>query len=147
MQDRPFRRCSRCLFLLGRSPPIICSSICGGGTVRGGFPEIPSESLVLFGERDSIYSRPLSRRSWPADGSCKGKYVKVEFYPYLRGLDGAGLDGASKQVRLVRAGDKPASERKDLQIEWPEGRDQRDYVRRSSRKSRIRPPRTRTKPK
>ena len=61
---------------------------------------------------------------------CEGKYIKVEFYPYLRGLDGAGLDGASKQVRLVRAGDKPASERKDSQIEWPEGRDQRDYVRR-----------------
>jgi hypothetical protein len=96
-----------------------------------GFPENPSERVVLFGEWDSIYSRTFEQalHGQPRD-SCRGKHIKVEFYPYLRGLDGAGLDGASKQVRLVRAGDKPASERKDSQIEWPEGRDQRDYVRR-----------------
>ena len=96
-----------------------------------GFPENPSERVVLFGEWDSIYSRTFEHAlHGQPTGGCKGKYIKVEFYPYLRGLDGAGLDGASKQVRLVRAGDKPASERKDSQIEWPEGRDQRDYVRR-----------------
>jgi|GEM_PF-2296912 len=96
-----------------------------------GFPENPSERVVLFGEWDSIYSRTFEHAlHGQPTGGCKGKYIKVEFYPYLRGLDGAGLDGAPKQVRLVRAGDKPASERKDSQIEWPEGRDQRDYVRR-----------------
>jgi hypothetical protein len=96
-----------------------------------GFNENESERVVLFGEWDSVYSRTFEQalHGQPKNG-CNGKHIKVEFYPYLRGLDGAGLDGASKQVRLVRAGDKPASERKDSQIEWPEGRDQRDYVRR-----------------
>ena len=96
-----------------------------------GFADNVSERVALFGEWDSIYARTFAEAldGKPRDG-CKGKRIKVEFYPYLRGLDGAGLDGASKQVRLVRSGDKPASERKDAQIEWPEGRDQRDYVRR-----------------
>jgi hypothetical protein len=96
-----------------------------------GFADNQSRRVVLFGEWDSLYSRTFEQalHGQPRDG-CGGKHIKVEFYPYLRGLDGAGLDGASKQVRLVRAGDKPASERKDSQIEWPEGRDQRDYVRR-----------------
>jgi hypothetical protein len=96
-----------------------------------GFADSVSERVALFGEWDSVYARTFAEalNGKPKDG-CNGKRIKVEFYPYLRGLDGAGLDGASKQVRLVRSGDKPAGERKDSQIEWPEGRDQRDYVRR-----------------
>ncbi len=96
-----------------------------------GFTDNVSEQVALFGEWDSIYARTFAEAldGKPADG-CGGKHIKVKFYPYLRGLDGAGLDGASKQVRLVRSGDRSASERKDSPIEWPEGRDQRDYVRR-----------------
>jgi hypothetical protein len=104
-----------------------------------GFTDNVSERVALFGEWDSIYARTFADAldGKPARG-CRGKHIKVEFYPYLRGLDGAGLDGASKQVRLVRSGDRPASERKDSQIEWPEGRDQRDYVRRMVKEIRDR---------
>jgi hypothetical protein len=96
-----------------------------------GFTDNVSDRVVLFGEWDSIYARTFADAlHGQSSKGCEKRPIRVEFYPYLRGLDGAGLDGASKQVRLVRSGDKPASERKDSQIEWPEGRDQRDYVRR-----------------
>ena len=58
-----------------------------------------------------------------------GKSFELENYPYLRGLDGANIDGAARQVRLVPRGDKPKDD-KEPSIEWPESRDQRDYVRR-----------------
>jgi hypothetical protein len=105
---------------------LLVAELCSRGFAYG-----DSDRVVLFGEWDSIYSRTFADALQGQSGKgCEGKPIRVEFYPYLRGLDGAGLDGASKQVRLVRSGDKPASERKDSQIEWPEGRDQRDYVRR-----------------
>jgi hypothetical protein len=91
--------------------------------------------VVLLSEWDSIYARSFSealqrklRGDCPGSDSSWGK-MTFESYPYLRGLDGANIDGATKEVRLVPRGDKSKDERKDA-IEWPESRDQRDYVRR-----------------
>ena len=75
-----------------------------------GFADNVSDRVVLFGEWDSIYARTFADAlNGQSSKGCEQKPIRVEFYPYLRGLDGAGLDGASKQVRLVRSGDKPAS--------------------------------------
>lgn len=101
-----------------------------------GLAEEAGGQVILMYEWDSIYARAFAQA---LEGQLRGgcpearapRPITLAWYPYLRGLDGANLDGASKQVRLVPRGDKGGSDaRKDPNIEWPESRDQRDYVRR-----------------
>jgi hypothetical protein len=72
-------------------------------------------------------TRVLSPRACGTSSTAAPRSVKLDSYPYLRGLDGATLEGVPNQPKRVndsgRGGNAP-------QIEWPEGRDQRDYVRR-----------------
>lgn len=99
---------------------LLARGLAGGGDRR----------VILLREWDSIYARTYaeSLRTRLYEKSC----VVLEVYSYLRGLDGATVDGAPKLQRLVaRSGDKEGGDRKPKpQIEWPESRDQRDYVRR-----------------
>ena len=84
--------------------------------------------VILLREWDSIYARTfadLLKARLAPEG------VTLEIYSYLRGLDGATVDGAPKQQRLVpRSSDKDGDRKPRPEIEWPESRDQRDYVRR-----------------
>lgn len=94
--------------------------------------------IVLLREWDSIYARSFAQTLGPGlncldpSGPLPEGHARYEIHTYLRGLDGATLDGASKQQRLVlrAAGDKARDGNKEPEIEWPENRDQRDYVRR-----------------
>lgn len=114
-----------------RQISLLVKELCGRGLVEG-----PGGRVVLLYEWDSIYARAFAQAlegqllaGCPAASNRRS--IKLAWYPYLRGLDGANLDGASKQVRLVPRGDKGGADaRKDPNIEWPESRDQRDYVRR-----------------
>ena len=85
--------------------------------------------VILLSEWDSIYARTFAQALKSELHCRKGNRFKLENYSYLRGLDGANVDGAARQVRLVPRGDKPKDD-KEPSIEWPESRDQRDYVRR-----------------
>ena len=88
--------------------------------------------IILLNEWDSIYARSFAwalRHSLPCPKANRDSHLRLENYPYLRGLDGANTDGAARQVRLVPRGDKSKDD-KQPSIEWPESRDQRDYVRR-----------------
>jgi hypothetical protein len=102
----------------------------------------PSSQVALISEWDSIYSRSfvtaLRDRASCNNGDTK---INVESYLYLRGLDGVTLDGASKPSGTdddkARASDKLQDGSgpfgvgtKPPPVEWPEGRDQRDYLRR-----------------
>jgi hypothetical protein len=84
--------------------------------------------IVLLSEWDSIYARTFSD-SLQEQLECSGKKFKVKLhtYSYLRGLDGATLEGISAQT--PHANDKARGD-KGPPVEWPEGRAQADYVRR-----------------
>lgn len=95
--------------------------------------------IVILREWDSIYARSLADKFGKALECASGKTsapghekTKFDLYSYFAGIDGITLEGVSKQQRLVpRAdGDKKREESKEPQLEWPENRDQRDYVRR-----------------
>ena len=80
--------------------------------------------IVLVSEWDSIYARTFAD-TLRAQLGCAGRQLQT--YSYLRGLDGATLEGIATPIRRSesgRGGDKGAP------IEWPEGRAQADYVRR-----------------
>lgn len=87
--------------------------------------------VVLLHEWDSLFARSLVEkisRGWQCPNGGK---VSMDIHAYFGGLDGATLEGASKQQRLVpraKPSDKDSS--KEPEIEWPENRDQRDYIRR-----------------
>lgn len=93
--------------------------------------------VILLREWDSIYARTFAQ-ALEAELKCRklspsiiGEPISVRVYSYLRGLDGSTVEGAAKQQRLLaKSGDKARDERKEADIEWPESRDQRDYVRR-----------------
>jgi hypothetical protein len=77
--------------------------------------------------------RPILRRRCAASrrgcpGDPQKKTISIEFYSHLRGLD-AGLDGAPRCGLSGPPATRPATN-KDSAVEWPESRDQRDYVRR-----------------
>jgi hypothetical protein len=95
--------------------------------------------IVILREWDSIYARSLADKLGKTLECAAGKpsprgheKTKFDLYSYFAGIDGITLEGVSKQQRLVpRAdGDKKRDEGKEPQLEWPENRDQRDYVRR-----------------
>ncbi len=102
--------------------------------------------VILVREWDSIYARTFAdtlaeklRKKFESAGTIGAdgtkhvaQKVTLEVYSYLRGLDGTTVEGAPKQQRLVsRSAEKDRDDRKPQpEIEWPESRDQRDYVRR-----------------
>lgn len=101
--------------------------------------------IVVLREWDSIYARDFAKKlkdgfdtfnCGRAPNARLDDKASVEVFSYLRGLDGANVDGAPKQQRLVprATGAKSKAEDNEPEIEWPETRDQRDYVRRLVRR-------------
>jgi hypothetical protein len=102
-----------------------------------------SRRVALIGEWDSIYARTFAeslRARLSCEGRKKGVTISLSSYQYLRGLDGVTVEGAPTQSgrgdglhanataqtpSSARSGDRAAPP-----VEWPEGRDQRDYLRR-----------------
>ncbi|KAF0105788.1 MAG: hypothetical protein FD144_426 [Rhodospirillaceae bacterium] len=89
-------------------------------------------TVALIREWDSVYARSfegeLDRelQHGSACGNSKKPDVKLVSYQYMRGLDGLTIEGLAKQSQ--RHGDKPRDQK--ASIEWAEGRQQRDYLRR-----------------
>ena len=128
---------------------LLLRELCARGVARGG-------RILLLSEWDSIYARSfadtLDEQLSEKETRCKytpggarvrqdaglkdptleDPTLKVESYYYLRGLDGANIDGTGKEVRLAPPGAKSSkgNDKETAIIEWPESRDQRDYVRR-----------------
>jgi len=128
---------------------LLLRELCARGVASGG-------RILLLSEWDSIYARSFAdtlderlgeketmckftpdgaRVRWDAalkDTAPNDPTLKVESYYYLRGLDGANIDGAGKEVRLAPRGAKSSkgNDKEPAIVEWPESRDQRDYVRR-----------------
>ena len=106
-------------------------------------PPRASRRIVIFAERDSLYAQTLvtefkshlSRSHWPHTAACDSNDAddrlepeeapQVEVVYFYRGIDGVTMrEGAD---------DKPATDKADKEhglIEWPESRDQLDYLRR-----------------
>jgi hypothetical protein len=116
----------------------LTSELCGRGLdLRA---HATTSRIALLSEWDSLYSRSFAVRLEKEARCNDGKHeIAVEKYEYLRGLDGMTLDAGSKQTKpgddKTRASDKVgdsqgAGPAKVPPIEWPEGRDQRDYLRR-----------------
>jgi hypothetical protein len=107
-----------------RQVGLLRSELCARGLRDGG-------RVVLLHEWDSLFARSLVekiRQGLPCRG---GRGVSVETYAYFGGLDGVTLEGASKQQRAVpRANRNDKDSGKEPEVEWPENRDQRDYIRR-----------------
>lgn len=101
---------------------------------------IAGQRVVLLREWDAVYAKVLSERladRLKASQPCKSITgsegpVDVKIYSYLRGVDGVTLDGAAKEARPAPSsgGKDKAEQAKEPPLEWPETRDQRDYVRR-----------------
>ena len=103
-----------------------------------------SRRVALIGEWDSIYARTFAealRTRLSCEGARKGLKIDLVSYQYLRGLDGVTVEGAPTQNRRsddnLRSNDdaKPSNNSRNGSanappVEWPEGRDQRDYLRR-----------------
>ncbi|MGS0756529.1 hypothetical protein ACVBEH_18970, partial [Roseateles sp. GG27B] len=94
-------------------------------------PKTHKRRLVLVAERDSLYSQALvaelSRQVAEA-----APHLTVEVVYFFRGLDGvttrdAGRDNADKNSAKPSADQSGAGQ---LRLEWPESRDQLDYLRR-----------------
>lgn len=82
--------------------------------------------IVLVSEWDSIYARTFAETlALKLKKLCP---IELQSFSFLRGLDGATLEGFSPQAR--RGGDGGRGDAKGSPIEWPEGRGQADYVRR-----------------
>jgi hypothetical protein len=84
--------------------------------------------IIVLREWDSIYARSFAQKLGSSlecgekAPNVSRKKANIEVYSYLRGLDGANLDGAPKQQRLVprsNAG-KGRDDQKDAEIEWTE---------------------------
>lgn len=107
-----------------RQVELLRTELCARGLHKGG-------RVVLLHEWDSLFARSLVekiRQGLPCPG---GSVVDVDTYAYFGGLDGVTLEGASKQQRAVpRANRTDKDSNKEPEIEWPENRDQRDYIRR-----------------
>jgi hypothetical protein len=93
------------------------------------------QRVVLIGEWDSLYSQTLLKLF---DGKlCAQAGTCIESYTYLAGLDGVTVpaaheSGAAGESRSPDAGASPAGGGMGVgssAVEWPESRDQRDYIR------------------
>ena len=103
-----------------------------------------SRRVALIGEWDSIYARTFAealRNRLSCEGAKKGLTIDLVSYQYLRGLDGVTVESAPTQNRRsddnLRANDNAKASDNSRNgtanappVEWPEGRDQRDYLRR-----------------
>jgi hypothetical protein len=103
-----------------------------------------SRRVALIGEWDSIYARTFAaalRARLSCESNKRGLKVDLVSYQYLRGLDGVTVEGAPTQNRRsddnlrsndnAKASDNSRSSTGNAPpVEWPEGRDQRDYLRR-----------------
>jgi hypothetical protein len=77
--------------------------------------------IVLVAERDSIYAQALVSRIAEALPKAQAKQLQVIYF--FRGIDGA----TTKDGAAVAA---PTSPKTQPTLEWPESRDQLDYLRR-----------------
>jgi hypothetical protein len=103
-----------------------------------------SRRVALIGEWDSIYARTFAealRARLACESNKRGLKVDLVSYQYLRGLDGVTVEGAPAQSRRsddnLRSNDNAKANDNSRggtanapPVEWPEGRDQRDYLRR-----------------
>lgn len=93
-----------------------------------------SHRVILLAEWDSIYARTFGRalKEKLNATACEGTSttVNLESYQYFRGLDGLTLDGSPAPVRRTSDAARNEKDRQAPLIEWAEGRDQRDYLRR-----------------
>ncbi len=88
--------------------------------------DMDGKRIVLVSEWDSIYARTFAETlALKLKKLCP---IELQSFSFLRGLDGATLEGLSPQAR--RGGDGGRGDAKGSPIEWPEGRGQADYVRR-----------------
>jgi hypothetical protein len=83
--------------------------------------------LVIVAERDSLYARGLVAEMQRRLGRGKQNLI-VDEVNFFRGLDGAMLRDSSTDKPVRPASEESASRAP----EWPEGRDQLDYLRRVS---------------
>jgi hypothetical protein len=103
-----------------------------------------SRRIALIGEWDSLYARTFAEsfKTWlPCESERRHRPVRIEIssYQYLRGLDGMTFDAAQEQgnsggTKVRDLDNAPglnlfASQRTSLPVEWPEGNNQRDYLR------------------
>lgn len=94
-----------------------------------------STRVILMAEWDSIYARTFEKalrsklEGKQACGSAKTD-IQLDSYQYLRGLDGLTLDGTPASTRRIGELTRGEKDRQGSPIEWPEGREQRDYLRR-----------------
>ncbi|MCX7197817.1 MAG: hypothetical protein NTW37_07470 [Proteobacteria bacterium] len=84
--------------------------------------------VALLAEWDSSYGRSFAHRLEQKLRCSDGSKALVKTYFYLRGLDGFTVEGAP--TGQVRTGGGRTSSDQAAPVEWPEGRDQRDYLRR-----------------
>ncbi len=102
-----------------------------------------SRRVALIGEWDSIYARTFAealRTRLACEGKRREVTISLSSYQYLRGLDGVTVEGAPSQSgrgdglhangTAQTASNARTGERTAPPVEWPEGRDQRDYLRR-----------------
>ena len=102
-----------------------------------------SRRVALIGEWDSIYARTFAealRTRLACEGNERKVTISLSSYQYLRGLDGVTVEGAPTQSGrgdglhangTAQTGSSARTgERNAPPVEWPEGRDQRDYLRR-----------------
>jgi hypothetical protein len=116
----------------------------------------PKKSILLFGEWDTEYgrrareslARTLERRCVPGTHAAQ-----VRFYSFVRGLDGVEVgskaDTTAADAEKTGASSSPSGSSASknsaaLQIEWPEGNDERDYLRRFGQRLRLLPDTGRT---
>ncbi len=96
------------------------------------------DTVAVIGEWDSLYARSLAeeltkafetkiKRAALRDKPCKLNFVR---YSYLRGLDGVTVGKKSTQDDGAERSYGSGKDAQAKSIEWPEGRDQRDYLRR-----------------
>jgi hypothetical protein len=88
----------------------------------------PDGRVALLAEWDSSYGRSFANTLEQKLRCSNGSNVAVKTYFYLRGLDGFTVEGAP--TGQVRTGGGRTSSDQAAPVEWPEGRDQRDYLRR-----------------
>lgn len=100
------------------------------GELRLRLPAQTRRRLVLVAERDSLYAQSLVNEFQHRVQELMGErgLLSIEVVYYLRGIDGvttrdAQRDGADK-------GGDAKTPRAELRLEWPEARDQLDYLRR-----------------
>jgi hypothetical protein len=96
--------------------------------------DVCHDAVAVVGEWDSLYARSLAeelseafRSRATSRGSCK---LKLFRYSYLRGLDGVTAGEKPTKGDVTERSTESAKNVQAQSIEWPEGRDQRDYLRR-----------------